>query len=247
MPAIPPSLPRQLALHLAPARSDAREDLIADPSNAEALAWLARPAAWPLGRLALHGPEGVGKTHMLRACAPGWRHLEGAALSEALALAPATATALDNAEAAPEAALFHLINTAAEAGAPLLLAARQPPARWATRLPDLASRLRATLAVAVGHPTEALLAAQLAKHLADRQLRVEAPVQAFLLARLPRSAAALAAAVARLDAAALAEGAAITRPFAARVLGPWLGPLGEADDASATPAFDASPPPPRPG
>lgn len=234
-----PDAPRQLPLPLAVAASSARADLVEDASNAEALAWLDRPGDWPLGRLALHGEPGVGKSHMLRAAAAlrGWRLLPGAALTEALALAPAPGTALDEADAAPEAALFHLINRAAETGAPLLLAARTPPARWPVRLPDLASRLKATLAVGIGAPTDALLAALLAKHLADRQLRVGAEVQAFLLARLPREAAAVAGAVAALDAAALAAGAPITRPFARQVLAGLLGP----DDGSVAQGPDASP------
>jgi chromosomal replication initiation ATPase DnaA len=158
-----------------------------------------------------------------------WRLIDGAALTPDLALAPAPGTALDAAEAADQHALFHLINQAAATGAPLLLAARQPPARWATTLPDLASRLRATHAVALAGPTDALLAALLAKHLADRQLRLDAPVQSWLLARLPRDAASLAAAIATLDEAALAQSAPITRPFARQILGPQLG-LDDADD-----------------
>ncbi|MGG5811597.1 HdaA/DnaA family protein [Falsiroseomonas sp. CW058] len=241
MPADPP-VHRQLPLPLAGRPSHARADLVADPSNAEALAWLDRPADWPLGRLALFGPAGTGKSHMLRAAAAGhgWRLLHGAALTEALALAPAAGTALDDAEAAPEAALFHLINRSAEAGARLLLASRPPPARWPVRLPDLASRLRATLAVGIGAPSDALLAALLAKHLADRQLRVGAEVQGFLLARLPRDAASVAAAVAALDAAALAGQAPITRPFARAVLGPLLG--APEDDDPMTGGAAASPP-----
>ncbi|WP_237217636.1 P-loop NTPase family protein, partial [Falsiroseomonas oryziterrae] len=180
--------------------SAARADLVADASNAEALAWLDRPDDWPGHRLALHGPAGVGKSHMLAALASerGWRLLHGPELTETAALAPAPA-ALDEADAAPETALFHLINRAGESGLPLLLASREPPARWRTALPDLASRLRATLAVQVSSPTDALLAALLAKHLADRQLRVAPEVQDYLLARLPRDAAAVAAAVAALD------------------------------------------------
>ncbi len=237
-PVTPPG--RQLPLPLAVAPSSSRADLVADASNAEALAWLDRPGEWPLHRLALHGAPGVGKSHMLRAMAAeqGWRLLNGAALTEADALAPAAGTALDEAEAAPEAALFHLINRHAEAGAPLLLAGRQPPSRWPTRLPDLASRLRATLAVGIAAPTDALLEALLAKHLADRQLRVGPDVQAFLLARLPREAAAIAVAVAALDAAALAAGAAITRPFARGVLTRLLGE----NDASGTEDPSGSPP-----
>jgi chromosomal replication initiation ATPase DnaA len=233
--------PHQLPLPLPVAPSSARADLVADAANADALAWLDRPGEWPLGRLALHGPAGTGKSHMLRALAAeqGWRLLHGADLTEALALAPAPGTALDEAEAAPEPALFHLINRSAEARAPLLIAAREAPARWSTRLPDLASRLKATLAVGIGAPTDALLQALLSKQLADRQLRVAPEVQAYLLARLPREAGAVAAAVAALDAAALAAGAPITRPFARTV----LARLYSLDDSSEAEGADASPPP----
>lgn len=235
-----PDPPRQLPLPLAAAPSSARADLVEDASNAAALAWLDRPRDWPLHRLALHGAAGVGKSHMLRAVAAGqgWRLLQGPGLTEALALAPAAGTALDDAAAAPEAALFHLINRSAEQAAPLLLAAQEAPSRWPTRLPDLASRLRATLAVGIAAPTDALLAAQLTKHLADRQLRVAPEVQAYLLARLPREAAAVAAAVAALDGAALAAGGPVTRPLARAVLAALFGPC---DDPVAQ-GPDASPP-----
>lgn len=236
--------PRQLPLPLPLAISSARADLIADASNAEALAWLDRPAEWPLHRLALYGPAGTGKSHMLRALAAerGWRLVRGVALTDEVALANASGTALDEAEAAPETALFHLINRAAETRAPLILAARAPPARWPVALPDLASRLNATLAVGLAPPSDALCAALLAKHLADRQLRLAPDVAAFLLARLPREAAAISAAVAALDAAALAAGAAITRPFAGQVLRALLRP----DDDTISEQSPASPGPADP-
>ncbi len=234
-----PPEPTQLPLPLNPRASAARADLVEDASNAEALAFLARPSSWPLRRLALHGPAGAGKSHILRAAAADhrWRLLHGPALTDAEALGDAPGTALDEADAAPEQALFHLINRAGEGGAPLLIASRTPPSRWPVRLPDLASRLRATLAVALGPPSDALLAALLAKHLADRQLRVAPEVQAFLLARLPRDAASLAAAVAALDAAALARQSPITRPFARAVLG--FG--GAEDDDAVAPGPATSP------
>lgn len=234
-----PDPPRQIPLPLGHAPSSARADLVEDASNAEALAWLDRPGDWPLGRLALFGPSGVGKSHMLRAVAAerGWQLLRGPALTEALAIAPGPGLALDEAAAAPEAALFHLINRSAEAGAPLLLAAREAPARWPVALPDLASRLRATQAVGIGAPTDALLAALLAKHLADRQLRVAPEIQAWLLARLPRDAAAIAASVAALDAAALAAGGPVTRALARAT----LPDLASSEDQVAGQG-DASPP-----
>lgn len=254
-PAAAPSVSaaRQLALALEPAASVSRDDLIEDASNAAALAWLDRdPAEWPQRRLAIWGPAGVGKTHMLRAAAAGrgWRVIGGPDLrGTAFALAPAAGTAVDDADcAAEEEALLHLINASAERGAPLLLAGREPPARWRVALPDLASRLRATHAVAIGAPSDALLAALLAKLFADRQLRVDPAVQAWLLARLPREAAALAEAAARLDRAALAVGGAVTRPLARAALagfgeedGPGSGSLyddtmSEGPDASTAPA-----------
>jgi chromosomal replication initiation ATPase DnaA len=232
--------PRQLALALPLAASFAREDVLEDASNAAALAWLDRVADWPQGRLALWGPPGVGKTHMLRslAAARGWRVLEGPALRGLPEPGPA---ALDDADcAAEERALLHLLNLCAERGDPLLLAGRAPPARWRVALPDLASRLRATHAVAIGRPSEALLAALLAKHFADRQLRVAPEVQAWLLARLPREGGALAEAAARLDRAALAAGGAVTRALAREALRDLEGFVADAEGGDS-PASTASP------
>lgn len=228
---------RQIALPLPIATSCARADLLEDASNAEALAWLDRPETWPGGRLALFGPEGVGKTHMGRAFAEerGWRLLDGPML-RGLPPPAQGGTVLDDADAvAEETALLHLLNLCAERGEGLLLIGREAPARWRVALPDLASRLRATTAVGIGRPGDALLSALLAKLFADRQLRVAPEVQAWLLARLPREAAALAEAVARLDRAALIAAAPVTRALARAVLAGWEG-FGEApeDDASGT-------------
>jgi hypothetical protein len=117
-----------------------RGEVLPDRSNAEARIWLARVEEWPVGRLALFGPEGVGKSHLLQrqAEAHGWRMLSGPALRGVPEPAP---TALDDADAvAEEAALFHLINACAAQRLPLLLAGRAPPSRWPVRLPDLQSR-----------------------------------------------------------------------------------------------------------
>ena len=101
------------------------------------------------------------------------RHCWPAPALHGLPELPAAGVALDDADAvADERALLHLLNAAGEAGLPVLLAARAPPARWAARLPDLASRLRAMTAVEIGAPEDALLRALLARLLADRQLRL---------------------------------------------------------------------------
>ncbi|MBR0658613.1 P-loop NTPase family protein [Neoroseomonas oryzicola] len=246
-PARRPAAVRQFALPLALPASASRADLIEDASNAEALAWLDQPDRWPGRRLALFGPEGVGKTHMARAFAAAhrWRWLDGPAL-RGLQAPAGEGTVVDDADAVPEeAALLHLLNLAAERGEGLLLVGRDPPARWRVRLPDLASRLRAVTAIGIGHPGDALLGALLAKLFADRQLRVAPEVQTWLLARLPREAAALAEAVARLDRAALVAGLPVTRTLARAALEGWDG-FGPApgDDASETNTAVPSPPVP---
>jgi chromosomal replication initiation ATPase DnaA len=211
-------------------------DFRAAPSNAEARAWLRRTEAWPGLRLALWGDAGRGKTHLLHIWAGGngarvCRGAELAGVPEVTA-----GIAIDDADTAVDAtSLLHLLNAAAEARMPVLLAARAPPARWQIDLPDLASRLRAITAVEIGPPEDALLRILLSRLLAERQLRIPEPVQDWLIRRLPRSAAALGDAVARLDSAGLDHRRNITVPFAAGVLADVLQP-DEFSETEATPS-----------
>ncbi len=231
---------RQLALPFpAPSFRAVREFLPGAGSEA-ALAWLGRTASWPGGRLALWGEAGTGKTHLLELWATGCRAalLPGEAL-RGLPPPPRTPVAVDDADAAAEeASLLHLLNAAAELGQPVLLAGRTAPAHWQVRLPDLASRLRATVAVQLRPPGDAVLEALLARLMAERQLTVPPWLQAWLLARLPRTGGALREAAARLDRASLATGGRITRPLAQQVL-TELSP-----DDVALPVADASQPGP---
>jgi chromosomal replication initiation ATPase DnaA len=210
------------------------------PSNTAACAWLRRTDDWPDRRLAIWGESGCGKTHLLHI----WAARAGAVLWSGTALAalpelPAVGIALDDADAVTdETALLHLLNTAGEAGLPMLLASPAPPSRWPVRLPDLASRLRAITAVEIGPPEDILLRTLLARMLAERQLRLPEAVQEWLVRRLPRSAAALAGAVDRLDAASLEQRRNITVRFAAVALADLLAP----DEISGT-----VPPPSRDG
>lgn len=214
----------QLALPLPQPPSFAAVDFIADASNEEALRWLSAPARWPHGRLLLAGPPGTGKTHLLHIMAQShaWDLREGPAL-RGLPDAPTRGIALDLADApGEEASLFHLINACAEAGLPLLMAARAAPSRWAVALADLRSRLAATAVAMTGEPSDALLDALFAKHLADRQLSLDPGLGARLRLRLPRSAAAMAEAVARLDRAMLGTRGRPTLRTALAALAPML-------------------------
>ncbi|MCE2566039.1 chromosomal replication initiator DnaA [Komagataeibacter sp. FNDCF1] len=219
-------------------------DFVFAPSNAAARSWLLGPTPWPDRRLALWGPAGTGKTHMLEIWAR--MHdallLHGATLSHARVTAlfaarvgrtPVMAMALDGADmCGDERALLHLLNTAREQGMALLLGGRTPPARWPVVLPDLASRLRATMAVGMGQPGDGLLRVLLLRLLAERQVVVAQPVVEWLLRRLPRTARAMQEAVRRLDHAALATGRPVTRMLAARVLADMLVDAGGGPPAS---------------
>jgi chromosomal replication initiation ATPase DnaA len=190
-------------------------DFLQAPSNAAVLAWLGRAGTWPERRLAIWGPAGSGKTHLAHL----WSDQAGATLVAGGDVSGDDVTrplAIDDAERADEVALLHTLNAAAEARHPVLLTSRAPPARWGVALPDLVSRLRAVTAVELGDPEEALLRALLMRLFAERQFTVPPEVQDWMLARLPRTAAAVREAAARLDAACVRRPP--TRAIAATVV-----------------------------
>ena len=202
-------MPDQLPLPFPREARPTAVDFVHSPSNDAAMTWLDRVADWPQRRLALWGQAGSGKTHLLRRWADlsGAHYLTGPDLPglDALPDLPHTlGLAIDDADTmAEEATLLHLLNAAAEARLPVLLAARAAPARWPVRLRDLASRLRAMTAVEILPPDDLLLHVLLARLLSDRQHRVPLATQEWLLTRLPRTPAVLREAVARLDRASL--------------------------------------------
>ncbi|MEM8629697.1 MAG: DnaA/Hda family protein [Pseudomonadota bacterium] len=217
---------RQLTFDLPVRTALGRGDFFVSPANAVALAALEAGADWPAGRMALVGPPASGKTHLAHV----WAEAKGARLIDAAHL-PGTdlpdvfsdPIALEGAEALAgdkdgEQLLFHALNLQAENKTPLLITARTAPARWTVRLPDLASRLSSLPVTRLEPPDDALLAAVLTKHFADRQLAVPDDVVPFLVTRMERSFEAAEALVERLDEAALTDQREITRIFAARML-----------------------------
>jgi chromosomal replication initiation ATPase DnaA len=216
--------PRQLALALGHTDSFAREDFLAGPTNADALAMIEHWPDWPSRALALVGPEGAGKSHLaaIWAEAAGARFLAARALAEADLLAALATGALvvEDAEAGAfdERALFHLLNLTREEEAFLLLTTRAAPTVWPVRIPDLASRLRAMPQMGLGAPDDALLRAVLVKLFADRQLRVDDAIVSYIATRIERSFAAARDIVAAVDREALQQKRPVTRALAAELL-----------------------------
>jgi chromosomal replication initiation ATPase DnaA len=230
---------RQFALPFPYRPAYAGAAFLAAPSNKAALTWLDRTPEWPAGRLALWGEPGCGKTHLLHRWAEraGADRLTGPAL-RGLLPAPVRPIAIDDADAmADEETLLHLLNAAAEAGQPVLLAGSDAPARWTVRLPDLASRLRAITAAHIAAPDDALLDVLLGRLLSDYGMRVPEPVQDWMRLRLPRHAAAMREAAARLNRAQLQAKGPVTRRLAEDCLAPLLT---GGDEISASAIRDAA-------
>ncbi|KPQ17344.1 MAG: ATPase involved in DNA replication initiation [Rhodobacteraceae bacterium HLUCCO18] len=204
---------QQLVFDLPVRPAMGRGDFFVSASNEVALARVDAWPEWSFGKLVLAGPEGSGKTHLAHVWAgqSGARIISARDVTEAdVAQAGAwPALALEDVDrvagdAAAEARLFHLHNALAATGAPLLLTARRPPARWGLGLPDLDSRMRQAELARIDAPDDTLLSALLLKLSHDRGLRLTPAILSHVLPRIERSAAALHGFVGRLDARALA-------------------------------------------
>jgi len=216
--------PVQMPLDLGGGPSYAAADFLVADSNRDAHAAIDGWTGWRTQALALVGPEGSGKTHLAHLFAArsgvpivGADHLRPDAVP---GLAEAAAVAVEDVDrGVDEPALLHLFNLSHERGRRLLLTGREPPARWRIGLADLRSRLVAMSVAVIRPPDEALLAALMVKLFADRQLRIDPGLPAYLMPRLERSFGAIHAAVAALDRAAMELRRPVNAALARDVLG----------------------------
>lgn len=179
--------------------------------NRAAYEWVMRWPDWPSHALLLIAPRGSGKSHLSHI----WSARAGA-LPFSGAGQMRGHTLLEDIETLKERELFHALNIAKEQGITLLLTGR---GEWPFILPDLLSRLKALPSATISPPDDATLAAVLRKQFADRQLKIADDALAYLLPRMERSFAAIAATAEEIDAKALAEQRNLTVPFLKSVLG----------------------------
>lgn len=191
----------QIALPLGwPARP--REDaFFVTPSNARAAHLLDHWGGWPTMTALLVGPRKSGRSLLARIFA-----------------AKSGGTVVDDAQEAPEEHLFHAWNRAQAARRPLLLVADAAPPDWAVGLPDLRSRLSASIVAAIGAPDDALVRALLADQFARRALDARADLIDWLAARLERSHVAVMRAVDTLDQEVLETRKRLSVPLARTTL-----------------------------
>ena len=217
--------PRQLALDLPVEARYEAEDFVTSACNEKAQGYLEAWPAWPDRVAVLYGAAGSGKSHLAaiwaRRTGASFITREGLTRAAAPGFLAAGAAVFEDPDRAPpdEAAFFHLLNTARERQASLLITARQPAARWEVRTPDLASRLKLAPAVGLDPPDDALIRVVLVKHFIDRQIQVDTRLVEYVAMRVERSFEGCRAAVEAMDREALARGGKITRAIAAAALG----------------------------
>jgi DnaA family protein len=182
----------------------------------------------------LHGPTGVGKTHLLQASC----HLVGVGavylpLGEVADCLPDEVlqgmetlklVCLDDVDrvmgrADWELALFNLINRARQQGCRLLVAGSAAPRVLAVDLPDLRSRLGWGIVYQLAAANDEVKTAILQFRAGRRGLVLGDEVCAYLVARAPRDMDALLAVLDTLDRASLVEKRALSIPFVKSVLG----------------------------
>jgi chromosomal replication initiation ATPase DnaA len=211
----------QLPLDLPVEAALERDDLIVTKANSMAVEMIDNWPHWPGSLVVLAGPPGSGKSHI----ASVWSAMSGASVLDMASLdasAPPKGINLvledASAGAIPEEALFHVLNHVRAEGGHCIITSREWPLAWGVKLPDLASRLRASQLVELSEPDDALLCAVMVKLFADRQVVAPPHVISWLAARMERSLDAARTLVAEIDREALARGVRISRPIAAEVL-----------------------------
>lgn len=209
----------QLRLDLAVLRRDfSRRNFVVTPANAQAVAISEEFQRSGEPALAVTGPAGSGKTHLLHilAAAAGVPVFASTALPDAACGEPLLA--IDDVEKAAAKDILSLVERARAAGRKVALAGRGDPKSWAQGLRDLETRLAAMARVSLEEPDEDLLRAVIVQRFRERQWRAGDGVAEYAAPRIPRTFAAAEAFVDAAGAASIAAGKPITPSLVRKVI-----------------------------
>ena len=210
----------QLGLDLSVRRSDyRRSSFVVTPANAAGLQLALDFPKSSEPALALSGPPGSGKTHLLHVLAEE----VGGAVVDARMLPGADEGAgrfllADNAERSAPKTLLAFLENARARGRKVALAGSGPPRSWAGGLRDLETRIEAMARVSLEEPDEDLLRAVIKRRFRERQWRAAEGVADYAAPRIPRTFAAAEAFVEAAGAAAIVSGRPISRGLARKIV-----------------------------
>lgn len=223
----------QLPLDFVPA-PDATFATFIGGDNAELVAAMQALASKPGdNRLFLHGPGGVGKSHLLQAACAATGRTAYLPLGELVASARGPEVteglerlqlvAFDDVEClagrhAWQAAFLEAIDRLRSAGSAVVLSGCLPPADSGIELPDLVSRLQAATIYSLRPLRDEALAQLLRSRAGFLGLPLEDEVVDYLLKHAPREAAALVSLVRRVERESLAAHRRVTVPFVRSLL-----------------------------
>jgi chromosomal replication initiation ATPase DnaA len=192
----------QIALPLEQKPSSEQRGYLVTAANAEVHRHLQNWQDWAHNTLILTGPEASGKTTM-------------AAAFEA----ESGGFCVDDAANYEDTEIFHLWNRANEEQKPLLLLAAKPVADWGILLPDLKSRLAASLHLEIGTPDQAMIDGLFQKYFAIRGLTISEDALRYLEKRMVRTYAMVRQLAQKMDSLAIETRKPINLAIAKSALG----------------------------
>lgn len=194
--------PDQIALPLDWPQNEGDARFILSDANRDAFDHFRKWSMWPVKATILTGPRRSGRTLLARS----FIERVGGRL-------------FDDADQRDEEELFHAWNQAQDTGRALVMVSDAPPPSWSPALPDLKTRLAITPVTTINHPDDALFAALIQLHFADRGLHIPPDALRFMTDRLHRDYWTAERAVEAVDRFAISERARLSLPTVRRALG----------------------------
>lgn len=204
----------QIALPLETTPSRDNDGYIVTDANADVDAQLLDWKNWPNNVAILIGPAASGKTAM----AEQYLRDSGGRCFEIL-------------DRYVGEDLFHLWNLVQEDRKPLLIVASLPVSEWDVELPDLRSRLAASLLIEIGPPDEAMLKGLFHKFFAARGLAISEDASSYLARRMDRNYQDVQLLAQKMDNLATEQKKSITRRVAQDALSAFQNDRPSSDDA----------------